>query len=342
VKAEVLMFSDLHIRGSKHRQVLIDSFNWVCEQIVEHSPRLVVMLGDTFHAYTSIEIPDMALAFDAYADFISACEVVGAELIVLVGNHDQYSQDGETHSMGFLGLSHHKLVTVVNREGLPTRQVGAVTCGFLGYVPYKEPPVWTDSVDVLFTHCPILGIDGSFKDSHDWPQEAFAGFSRVFMGHYHDPQHHSAKFVVVGSLTAQSFGDQANPTRGIVLWDGKDTVERVGNPHSPYYSTVNLNKTTVHPGCMELDNIFDAERTHLRIRYDSQYEDDAIALSKEFKWLSVQMAPQAEEQVIERSSISIEMPVEQAVVEYAEQACPEGLDAEKLGAAGVAFVKGAE
>jgi len=36
VKAEVLMFSDLHIRGSKHRQVLIDSFNWVCEQIVEH------------------------------------------------------------------------------------------------------------------------------------------------------------------------------------------------------------------------------------------------------------------------------------------------------------------
>jgi len=353
VNTEVLMFSDLHIRGSKHRQVLIDSFNWVCEMIIEHSPRLVVMLGDTFHAYTSIEIPDLALAFDAYGDFASACEIVGAELIVLVGNHDQYSQDGEVHSMGFFNLVASKHNAVVNREEI-VRQVGSTSVAFLGYVPSAPAWIFPDA-DVLFTHCPISGIDATFKDSHDWPKEAFSGFRKVFMGHYHDPSP-DGKFVVVGSLTAQSFGDAPDLDRGIVLWDGKDQIKRVSNPHSPFYVTVDI--SSIDPG-VSFDGVlsnppfvgsyFDPDahpnpgttRTHVRVKCR---EDQIGHILEDLgdRYASVQIIPHAEEQVIERSAISVEMPVEQAVVEYAEQACPEGLDSEKLGAAGVAFVRGKE
>lgn len=319
---KVLLFSDLHFRGDHRDAAVLRSIEWICKEVVpEHEPDFIVHCGDTFESYTSIPIPALRNAFAGISYFNIWC---GQGLFVLVGNHDQYSADRQTNSIDW--MSAFPKVRVVAEGQLHSH---------LGLMPYRrhgEDVPWNAwNADTLAVHLPIKGVDPRFEEKHGFPQSAFMG-KRVFCGHYHDPADIGSPdvgfFHIIGSLCASSFSDQETDIpRGVVLWE-HDQVTRIANPHTPVYLTAHLG-----PGDPLPDILPPAHRVNLRV-YAAPQDVDRIREEWGDVFASLEVIPKREARTIDRSAISVDMPMHEAVDEYVEHVGWDELDKDRLIEAG--------
>ena len=102
-----LTFADLHAHNySQFSSVLPDGTNSrladcldVFHQITEYGKKekifKVLFLGDLFNTRTKVSIDVYHRVFDCLAEM----KIEGFELYLIVGNHDQFLQNGRIHSM---------------------------------------------------------------------------------------------------------------------------------------------------------------------------------------------------------------------------------------------------
>jgi len=102
------IFTDQHLRStgsfppfnklsesglSKELDNIIRGFYFVADQIRSYKPRAVFSLGDAFHNPEVIDVPTLEGASRAFGVVKKACDEVGADFYILVGNHDVVSEN---------------------------------------------------------------------------------------------------------------------------------------------------------------------------------------------------------------------------------------------------------
>ena len=104
----ILSFSDLHVRETGsfppwcqiingrgltgELENIVRGIDFVCMQIVEHQPRLVLFCGDWHHCTDSLTALAIYVSGLCHAKVRRACDEVGAEFWMLPGQHDIFSE----------------------------------------------------------------------------------------------------------------------------------------------------------------------------------------------------------------------------------------------------------
>jgi DNA repair exonuclease SbcCD nuclease subunit len=246
----LLLYSDYHFldepspaRGVPPRlEVQERTAAWIAEQVRAVRPEIVVNAGDTNHLHGHVGIPALDVMARAIRTISQAARRVGAEHLILAGNHDQADRRGRYTVLPALAGKGVTLVT----DGWCSPPLGAIAH------QWEAEEFTARARDMAARGVRLLVIHQDLQGAAWNPQRrAEVGldpkrlrrldFERVFAGHYHHPQ--TVRGVcVVGSVAYYDWNDYVLPlARGVVLYrSGK--VERLANPHAVVRHTVRLDR----------------------------------------------------------------------------------------------------
>jgi DNA repair exonuclease SbcCD nuclease subunit len=231
----ILIWSDLHAHTfSAYSTILPNGMNsrladciscvqQVREYALENDITEILFLGDLFHERRHINVQ----AFNAVYDEIVKFKQLKLDLYMLVGNHDQASRDGTTHSL-------HGLYDKAHVIGEPKWISTKSGISILG-IPYMEDK---EQIKSLISQAPKytknrlflghLGVQGMRVGSDFVYSNPFdvsvddlscSEFDRGFMGHYHEAmQEISSNFMYVGAPLQHSWSD-VGQERGFLVYD---------------------------------------------------------------------------------------------------------------------------
>lgn len=268
-----LVFSDLHFfRG---RPYLLDTCQWIAEQIAIKKPDRVVFGGDLNHAHNQVET-------DVFADIAKALSCIAAAaktwtknpLIAISGNHDTTLKTSGKNLIESLDLLSSDIYGITQ----PTKVEGAV------FVPH--PPSDSEGMgrfcerlateaagcSLMFSHVELQDIRYSPASSFvsDHPLTIPESIKTVVNGHYHHPDRRTVAgkdIIIIGSPCYHTYADiLVDQPRGYILVDDKGNLERVENPHGPIYHTIEpaqIPAIMAHPG---------VSRMRLRVKLGSKEE----------------------------------------------------------------------
>lgn len=211
-----VVFSDLHLHTWMYGSSLAKGINsrllnqsdvvgQIRQYVVDNDIRTVIFLGDLFHTSTiSAEVLEVA-----YNSFRLLAQDIN--LILLTGNHDQYSKNGEIHSLSFFKPFAH----VVDQA----ESLGRLDQEHPMYaVPYTEDESnlvkLFNSVEknsLVFLHQGVSGVpvnskgfvlNETFKAGMITPQ-----VKHVFAGHYHSHKKVNDTLTIPGSPLQLTWGD---------------------------------------------------------------------------------------------------------------------------------------
>lgn len=225
-------------------QVGIDAMNQVIDAA---RGNMLVIAGDLFHTREELSIPVLHAASAIIERAATEC----SEVILLVGNHDQYLKDGSVHSLsGFKrpGVAVIDSPTVVRRSGLPPllfmpyyADYGRFSTDFAKLVHESGLSAADNPVAIL--HADIIGFEmngGFLSKKGVGPGYLATGgvggevlFKQVISGHYHKPQTFRDYDVhYVGSPYQHDRSEAGHEKRFMVLRkDGSvESVPMVGLP----------------------------------------------------------------------------------------------------------------
>lgn len=246
---KVLMFSDLH--SHKHKQSIerlndcLLALRWACTSAIERGITDVLFLGDLFQDRSRMDVFSYQRTFEVFEEFS------GLNFRLLLGNHDLWFADKwDVSSVTPLKALPH--VTVIDRP--TSTDIGGRTFDWLPFV--KNP---LKAVDQYFPKredrvlCAHVAIDGcqlnsaghvsdvSVEHESDMvkvDRSRFGAWDRVFLGHYHAPQHLTDTMEYVGSPLQLNFAEAGQVKHLVVLDTDTLAVEYVENTFSPKHVIV--------------------------------------------------------------------------------------------------------
>ena len=154
---DILVYSDIHfhrwtrfsepsLRVNTRVDRIVDSVSWVAGQIIKLRPSLVVMAGDLIHNVKSADFEVYNQAYLSVKEIDDACEEVGAEQVLVSGNHDR------------LGRSDRGGVCLLPLDELPNTVLfdGEIIYGVIRFVPYTKSQISSTDVPLTICHTDIL------------------------------------------------------------------------------------------------------------------------------------------------------------------------------------------
>lgn len=263
----ILGYSDLHFSpggtmtnmGYSSRLLeLMETCSWICDQILRLRPKLVVNLGDNSQNNNYVDLAALDAMGRSIWKIDMACKTVGAEHVILVGNHDMRDAVGSISVGSIFPYAQVVEGTLFKVLGLPPYGIN------LGFISYKRnladfeaaiKQLSANKPDMLFIHQDVTGVlVNPVHISTDGVDVDGLNVRRVFNGHYHMPQTYiygtpknpRTTLYLVGSTVYHDFSDDADGSfgneRGLV-WITKEDVERIPNPVTPVYHTMSLAST---------------------------------------------------------------------------------------------------
>lgn len=245
---KALCFSDVHLHfqvdNPKATELFIDSAKWLAAQIRELKPDVVVNFGDTNHLDGGMSTGTIQLFVLFMNPIIEACDELGIDLITIVGNHDQYSRNGEQHVIEPL-----KWKSVVVDKPVVKKLKGGVDTLFMPYFRSTEEfhAGWEAACreasvapEIVFMHMDVVGakMNSGITSTHGLVPGQDV---EIWNGHYHLPQM-IENVGIIGALQYTQFRDVDPwdvPRRGAVLitkQKGKPSkIKRFSNPHTNFF-----------------------------------------------------------------------------------------------------------
>lgn len=223
---KILRIGDPHIKPSN----LEDAeklFHFINDQILEHRPDRVEILGDLFHTHSIVRLEVMEF-WDGWLDVLSSHE--NTEIIILVGNHDMASnQENAAHALlGFKRVGRRwKNIKIVD---LPRVE------GIYGYMPYiHDGNTFIDLANGLVSHgAKILVCHQSFAGSQfesgtydsNGIDPSGINFNLIISGHIHKRQviTGNGKTIIYPGTPKWDTMSDANEDKGIWLYEHDDTT----------------------------------------------------------------------------------------------------------------------
>lgn len=248
--SKILLCGDQHIHPHSGRlskmEECLKTLRWIYSVAEEMGVRCVISLGDLFHDRERIN----TLAYHRTYDVILQARDRGITTYLLLGNHDLYLRESfSVHSLRALEgvaevISEPKKIRV---EGLDIDFLPFVFENKVSLEKYFPPGKRSG---VLCSHLAVLGgslnkLWGTRYLEEGRPQEedsqldpeAFEGYTRVFLGHFHSRSRFGpgGKIQYVGSPMQLNFGDAMDP-RGVEILDPQTMETKfVENTFSPRY-----------------------------------------------------------------------------------------------------------
>lgn len=179
----------------------------------------VIVNGDLFHdrkALTLDTIHYTRQVFDAHPD---------TDVILSVGNHDQFSRVGDVHS---LGVCSGRRVSIVSKpDVIHLQDITVYVIPFIENAEeFKRVVAEQEIVDNGKMHLLLMhqGIDGALlaknsraKDKISLSDLRLSEFDLVLSGHYHRPQQMASNMFYIGSPYEIDAGEAGDEKRFLVL-----------------------------------------------------------------------------------------------------------------------------
>jgi DNA repair exonuclease SbcCD nuclease subunit len=343
----ILMFGDLHFApggavtefGYTEREMeALDTCQWIAEAILLDKPRVVVCMGDTGHNNSLVEMSSLSAIAIGFTRIRTACDTVGCKFVILSGNHDQFSDDGSISLVNALKPYGHVVENYAVIDGV----------AFLSF--YSDLQGFIDDfgrilgVQTLCMHQDVVGAQMNANRKSDFGvyAEQLKEVPNVFNGHYHKP-HVVGHVTMVGSACYHNFSDQYDRTsddqRGIVLFDEeKRTIDRIANPHTSLYQTVELPKDLDPSGANMVMANLPKGRVNLRIK-GTPYQIEWIRKGdwSRYELKSMRLVPLVESSTVEVKEGSQQMTPGDAIGTFVDNVETD-LDRSKLKASGLQYL----
>lgn len=254
----ILGYSDLHFApggtmttmGYSSRLLeIIETCNWICEQILVLKPKLVVNLGDNSQNNNYVDLAALDAMGRSIWKIDQTCRAVGSDHIILIGNHDMRDEAGSI-SVGSI-FPYAKVV-----DDVMTWKVGTSRLAFISFKRNQADfdraltEVMKSQPDMLFIHQDLQGVvmnPVKISDVGYDPSKFTA--KQIFNGHYHlpqtyvygdDPHHPECTLHLVGSTMFHNFSDDTIGEERGMVWITEDEVKRVPNPVTPIYHSMSI------------------------------------------------------------------------------------------------------
>lgn len=339
----ILAYGDLHFVNKTKFYSHIEAASSVCRfianQIKKLNPTFVVNLGDTFH-HDWLDVPTIWYAYRGIQEISEACAFIQAYHLILVGNHETYSQYTEQDPL--IMFENLPYTTVIRKAQVIQDMV---------FVPYIKEidrlrkillkathnKDWENHNPVsLFTHNDIIGAKrnpASLEDKGILPSE-LKQFSFVVNGHYHHP-HQIDNIHFAGSPLYHDFSDEPVPLpRGLVfIENGK--VTRIEHSHTPVYLKLKVSTPDEFNFLNALPN---KERSIVKVETTQEFSQAVMALKPSFQGLVV-LTKQNYSQVKKDDTISIFTEPKDAITHYAESVVSTSLSKPKLKDIGISILQ---
>lgn len=211
----MILFGDVHLREQSAGVVLGEVLPGLREACLQEREQMAVCLGDFFHFRYQID----ARVLNGVLDEFRRWHEAGLALSLLPGNHDQYQVDGRNALEVFSELDNVEVYTEPQwtAAGLwvPYRKSNEAIRDALNL---KKP---TYAANCVFAHVPVAGaqMNDHLVDTDGIPADWFAGFDRVFCGHYHKRQMLAGKRIIYVGSPWQTRADEAGQPKGYAVLD---------------------------------------------------------------------------------------------------------------------------
>mmetsp|Transcript_14510 Transcript_14510/g.21180 ORF Transcript_14510/g.21180 Transcript_14510/m.21180 type:complete len:559 (-) Transcript_14510:19-1695(-) len=241
--SEWIVFTDLHVRRSTI-QTCLQVLRYVHEQAVRREAG-VVFLGDFWHSRGDLPVEPLNLVLEEFSRWTQP-------MIMISGNHDQVSFDGEVNALEPIALASGKDRVMVFSK--PTLFLDAL------WVPFRRNEAELQkaldskhaaSAKAIFCHIDIYGADmnnGHVSVLGAKPNRLFHPDAVVYSGHFHKPQTIPGTGIrYLGSPYQVSFSE-AGQSKALVVLDSQWAVQQeipidFGPRHFRLKSTDHLEKT---------------------------------------------------------------------------------------------------
>lgn len=240
-------FSKITKKGYSNRvDLALKSIEWVYEKAIENKVDLIINLGDMYE-YPKTTNNTLASLLAMTLEKLSKKTSIPHEFII--GNHDMVDKNHRYTSIKPISRFFNDVVDKNN-----FKQVRKLNSEF-GYIciPYMED--YTEAFEFLKSirveDRKNIAIFGHFavddvRYTEDYAvktvakQSYFKGFKWSVFGHVHLRQLLDHNIIYPGSLLSHTFKDCVDDKGCIVLDFNKSEYELLNNPHSPNFSTVEL------------------------------------------------------------------------------------------------------
>lgn len=229
--SKVIVFSDLHLHNyrdfahtldngrNSRLQRGLDVLSSIRKYAKAHDIRDVLFGGDLLHKKGIIPVP----LYHALYEEVERYNDDLLHLVLLVGNHDQASADGTTHSVAALG----RVAQVIDTPRLISLSDNQTTVRCVPYMDDQEEflRAITDSVkaNLLLAHGAINGaVTGPVEYQPDHPlnpDDLPDYYDFMFFGHYHKRQQMRPKCWFIGSPMQHSRGEREEHDKGFLVYD---------------------------------------------------------------------------------------------------------------------------
>jgi len=253
---KVLLIGDMHLKIS-NLETGKQFLRWIDTVVKEHSPALVVNLGDTFdtHAILRAEVlSEYGQHVERVCEHGRTADDQGTIYVHILGNHEFYKPNSsEYHALQTLkGL--HDNYSVADTDD-------AVKLWSMSFIPYHPDPSTFPLVtnEICFSHQTFIGADfGNFRPEVGVDMDRVKA-DIIISGHVHKGQT-VGKVFYPGSPFAQGV-DDVNQVKGVYLFDTKTFTKQFIPCPLPKWSSYTASSTD-DCGFINIDSIHaDLENT---------------------------------------------------------------------------------
>jgi DNA repair exonuclease SbcCD nuclease subunit len=234
MKLPALLCSDLHLTANPRDEYRWGLFKWLLDVIVKKEVRTLLMLGDL----TDAKDYHPSSLTNRLVDAVAALSWLGADVWVLMGNHD-YLRKGHAYFSFLKHLPNVRFVTEMTEVTDDGKGPSAMM------LPHTKDPAgeWAGldftHYDLLFMHQTVSGAVASNGQEMRGEPLPWLQSRKVWSGDIHVPQVIGA-VEYVGSPYHVHFGDAFTP-RCVLL-------DRRGRPEDLHYPTIKRHMLRFLPG----------------------------------------------------------------------------------------------
>jgi hypothetical protein len=214
---------------------IVQCCQWIAEVVREHKPDVVINGGDTFDTIGHVTSDSLSAVGRGIGCIDQACGDVGAEHLVIVGNHDLYHESGLVSPIDvFDGYTNVRLIKNDVSFDMGGREVLLL--------PYTRDSEYANSIlrsfqqrggGLVFSHLDVKGMRITPTYVSDTGIDSDFDGIMVYSGHYHTYNVQGNWLVCVGSALQHRYTEYSD-VRGIVMVDPSDmTHEVIRNTVSP-------------------------------------------------------------------------------------------------------------
>ena len=268
----ILLFSDIHFHNwsqfstilpsgrNSRLQDTVNVVNDIYNHVVDKGITDVVFLGDLFHSRTKIDIDVYDAAWKAMQQLAQ-----GANLYLLMGNHDSHNRNADVHS-----LEPFKEFAEVIDE--PCRHtIGGYDIEAIPWMADKadfcKAADEAESADILIMHQDVKGglLSSGIRSNGDLGTEDIQTekYTKVFMGDYHKPQYLPPNMYYVGSPLQHNFGERGEE-KSFVVCEGSDVSHSRVPTNAPKFWSFESPKEFA-----EAEGV-DSDRDFIKIAYSGE------------------------------------------------------------------------